>query len=70
MSHLLKSLPLNYNEFHVLSATPWDTECNMKKLPDKAEIVKSYLHANSIVAHYARTARRRRLPLRSRRRSR
>jgi hypothetical protein len=33
-------LPLNYNEFHVLSATPRDMECDMKKLPDKAEIVK------------------------------
>jgi hypothetical protein len=31
---------LNYNEFHVLSATPRDTECNMKQLPDKAEIAE------------------------------
>jgi hypothetical protein len=30
---------LNYNEFHVLSAAPCNMECNMKKLPDKAEIV-------------------------------
>jgi hypothetical protein len=32
---------LNYNEFHVLSATQRDMECNMKQLPDKAEIVDS-----------------------------
>ena len=25
---------MNYNEFHVLSATPRDMECNMKQLPD------------------------------------
>jgi hypothetical protein len=31
---------LNYNEFHVLSATPRDMECNMKKPPDKAEMVE------------------------------
>jgi hypothetical protein len=35
-----KQLPLNYNEFHVLSAAPRDMECDMKKLPDKAEMVE------------------------------
>jgi len=35
-----KQLPLNYNDFHVFSATPCDMECNMKKLLGEAEIVE------------------------------
>ena len=33
-------LPLISNEFHLDTASPRDTECDMKKLPDKAEIVE------------------------------
>jgi hypothetical protein len=40
MLHELQQLPLNYNEFHVLSATPCNMECNMKQLSDEAEIVE------------------------------
>jgi hypothetical protein len=41
MLHALQQLPLNYNEFHVLSATPRNMECNMKQLPDKAGIAET-----------------------------
>jgi hypothetical protein len=30
---------LNYNGFHVLSATPRDMKCDMKQLPDDTNIV-------------------------------
>jgi hypothetical protein len=40
MLHVLQQLPLNYNEFHVLSATPRNTECNMKQPPNEAEIAE------------------------------
>jgi hypothetical protein len=35
-----KQLPLISNEFHVLSATPRNMECNMKQLSDKAGIAE------------------------------
>jgi hypothetical protein len=31
---------LNYNEFHVLSATPRDMECNMKQHPPDSDIIE------------------------------
>jgi hypothetical protein len=41
MLHVLQQLPLIPNEFHILSATPCDMECNMKQLPDKAGIAET-----------------------------
>jgi hypothetical protein len=34
MSHVLQLLPLIPNEFHLVSATPRNMECNMKQPPD------------------------------------